>query len=77
MSRRLNPSSRDVLLMDTLVTVMCIIFGIWLGIQSARDQKERDRGKVCPTCKGTGKFRSGQWGGFWDTCERCGGKGIL
>jgi len=29
----------------------------------------------CPVCKGKGRVRSGQWGGFWDTCIRCGGSG--
>jgi len=33
--------------------------------------------KQCRLCGGKGKVRSGQWGGFWDTCVRCGGSGQI
>lgn len=60
-----------------LLFLGAFIVGIWLGVRDLREREARDRGKVCPVCKGKGKFRSGQWGGFWDTCIRCGGKGVL
>jgi len=44
---------------------------------SSQEIKERNQGPKtqCPTCKGTGQFKSGQWGGFWDTCGKCHGTG--
>jgi DnaJ-class molecular chaperone len=54
-----------------------IVLGLWLGCRDVREKAARERGLTCPTCKGSGRFRSGQWGGFWDTCIRCGGKGVL
>jgi RecJ-like exonuclease len=32
--------------------------------------------RECPTCKGSGKFRSGWCGGFVDTCAYCHGTGL-
>jgi len=47
------------------------VLGIWLGLRDLRERHAREQGQICPVCKGTGRFRS------WDTCIRCGGKGVL
>lgn len=54
-----------------------IAAGIWSACRDEHYRKQREAGQTCPTCGGTGKFRSGQWGGFTDTCGRCGGRGVL
>jgi len=67
--------------MEGVMSILAIIFGLWIGYRSylhdEQRKQERDRGKICPTCNGTGRFRTGQWGGFWDVCGTCGGRGIL
>jgi len=54
-----------------IVLLICFIFGIYMS------KPRQETGETCPVCKGKGKFRSGQWGGFWDTCIRCKGKGTI
>lgn len=60
-----------------LLFFCALAFGLWSGCRDVREKAARERGLTCPTCKGSGRFWTGQWGGWWDTCNRCGGKGIL
>jgi len=55
-----------------IVILICFIFGLLTG-----KRRSPETGETCPVCKGKGQFRSGQWGGFWDTCIRCKGKGTV
>ena len=63
--------------MEAAITILTIIFGLWIGYRSHLRDEQHDRGKTCPVCNGTGMYRSGQWGGFTDRCMNCGGCGFL